>query len=410
MKVPFIDLKACFDPLRAEMMSAMEGVFERCDFVLGKPVSELESAVREHSGAKFALGVANGTDSLVIALRALGIGPGDEVITSPFTFIATAEAINEVGALVVFQDIAPSSYNLDPIKAEQYIEANCRKTDAGLMDSRTGKRLRAILPVHLYGLMADMAAFMKMKEKYGIDIVEDAAQAQGATMSLNGKTVQAGAIGDAGCLSFYPSKNLGGAGDGGMILTNRQDVYDNANLLHVHGSNQRYYHTAFGYNSRLDSFQAAALLVKLPRMNRWLEMRADNARAYCDAIKGKLSAAGIPVVFSDEIGSDGIRPDGAVVLPAEPKGFAHTYNTFEIRVPNRDAVSKTLLEKGIGNAIYYPLALHKQTVFSFLGHAPEDFPVTEAVCSDILALPQYPELPRNAIEYVAESLAVAVKQ
>jgi dTDP-4-amino-4,6-dideoxygalactose transaminase len=409
MKVPFIDIKACFHPLHDEIFRELEGVFDRCDFVLGQPVKKIEEAVRGYCGTKHALGVANGTDALIIALRAIGIKEGDEVITTPFTFIATAEAVYESGARPVFCDISPASYNLCPAAVTEFIEKNCDKTADGHVNRATGGRVRAILPVHLYGLMADMNAFLEMKKKYGLAVVEDAAQAFGATIDIDGRSVQAGAAGDAGCISFYPSKNLGGAGDGGMIVTNRDDVHEAAEVLHVHGSKVRYYHDVFGYNSRLDSIQAAVLLVKLTRLNDWLAMRAANAKKYICHLRETLSASGIQAVMSDELPATGVRPENAVVLPAAPKGFFHTFNSFEIRVPDRDNTAKALNESGIGSMIYYPLPLHAQPVFGYLGYHQGDFPVTEEVCKDILALPQYPEIAEEAIEYVALTLADILK-
>ncbi|MFA6450439.1 MAG: DegT/DnrJ/EryC1/StrS family aminotransferase [bacterium] len=410
MKVPFIDLKASYNPLHEEIMKEMNGVFERCDFVLGGAVRDFEAAVREYCGVKYALGVANGTDALVIALRALNIGKGDEVITTPFTFFATAESIYEVGARPVFCDISPESYNLDPKGVEQFIEAYCDQNEKGIFNRATGGRVRAILPVHLYGLMADMQAFRHLQEKYGLDIIEDAAQAMGATVDIDGKEfAQAGSVGDVGCFSFYPSKNLGGSGDGGMIVTNREDIFEKAKALHVHGSRQRYYHSEFGYNSRLDTIQAAVLKLKLPLMPKWLEMRVANAQLYNKVLREKLTAAKIPVVMSAELPEDGARPEGAVVLPSEPRCLHHTYNSYEIRVPDRDNASKALNEQGVGTMIYYPLPLHLQDVFEYLKLGEGDLPVAERICGDILALPQYPEIGADAIEHVADCLAGYLK-
>jgi len=407
MKVPFIDLKACYHPLKAEIMRELDGVIERCDFVLGPAVKKLEEAVCEYTGVKYALGVANGTDALVIALRSLGIGKGDEVITTPFTFFATAESICEVGARPVFCDISPVSYNLDPVRVEEFLEKYCEQNDKGVFNRATGGRVKAIMPVHLYGLMADMSAFRRLQEKYGFDLIEDAAQAFGASMdSLDSKeNIQACNCGDVGCISFYPSKNLGGAGDGGMIATNRLDIYEKAKALHVHGSRQRYYHSEFGYNSRLDTMQAVILAIKLTHVGKWIEMRVANAEKYNTALREKLACTGIPVITTAELPESGERPADTVVLPSAPKGLNHTYNSYEIRVPDRDKVAKALGEKGIGSMIYYPVALHLQDVFEYLKLGEGDMPVSERISSDILALPQYPELQDDAIEYVAESLA-----
>lgn len=406
MKVPFLDLKASFHPLNEQIIEELKGVFDRCDFVLGGAVKQLEKEVCEYTGAKYALGVANGTDAITIALRAAGVEKGDEVITTPFTFFATTESVCEIGARPIFCDISPASYNLDPVLVREFLENYCEQTDKGVINRATGGRVKAILPVHLYGLMADMQAFRLIQEKYDIQLIEDAAQAFGAAANVDGREkAQAGSVGDAGCFSFYPSKNLGGAGDGGMIITNREDVIEKARMLHVHGSKERYYYIDFGYNSRLDTIQAAVLSIKLAQLPKWMDMRVANGKLYNSLLKEKLEAVGIDVLMSDELKPGGERPDNAVILPAEPKGLYHTYNSYEIRVPDRDNVMKALNEKGIGTMIYYPLPLHLQDVFEYLKLGEGDLPISERIGNDILALPQYPELGQDSIEYVADTLA-----
>ena len=405
MKVPFLDIHACFDPLRGDIFRELEGVFDRCDFVLGKPVRDLEEAVRQYAGAKYAIGCASGTDALIIALRAAGVGPGMEVVTTPFSFIATAESVYVAGARPVFCDISPATYNLDPAKVLKFIEKKCEVWDGALTDLSTSLPVKALLPVHLYGLMADLNAFGEIARRFNLKLIEDAAQAFGAEMQLaGGAQGKCGAVGDAGCLSFYPSKNLGGAGDGGMILTNDPGIFELADILHIHGGKQKYYHTHFGYNSRLDSIQAAILLVKLKQVDKWLEMRRNNAALYTKLFKEKLGAAGVEVIESKDAPADGSRPENAVILPSEPDGFRHTYNSYEIRLPRRDEAQKHLTEKNIGCGIYYPLPLHLQKIFDYLGLRKGDLPVTEAICADILAVPQYPELPPDAIEYVVDTV------
>lgn len=403
-KVNFLDLKACFEPLRGEIMKGLDGVFERCDFVLGGPVKELEEKVREYCGVKHTLGVANGTDALIIAMRASGIGPGDIVITTPFTFIATAESVWAAGGTPVFCDIDPATYNLDPVAVRRYISEECDFADGKLIEKKSGGHVKAILPVHLYGLMADMNAFLEMGRKYGLKVIEDAAQSFGARMKIDGKDVICGNAGDAGCYSFYPSKTLGGAGDGGMIVTNDSHIHEVADTLHVHGGRVRYHHDMFGYNSRLDTMQAVPLMVKLPLVDKWIEMRRVNGALYNRLFEEKCAAAGVSFVYSADIPAGGARPDGAIVLPSEPDGFTHTYNTYEVRLPNRDVAAKYLQENGIGNCIYYPVPMHRQKVFQYLNVPDESLPVTNLVCEDILALPQYPELPHADIEYVVETL------
>jgi len=408
MKAPFIDLHENFDPMKEEIMQEIEGVFERCDFVLGKPVQELEDQVRKYCGARHSLGVASGTDALVIALRAAGIGKGDAVITTPFTFIATAESIWAAGAKPVFCDISAETYNLDAGCVSEYIKDGCKTGENGVVDA-AGDRVRGVLPVHLYGLMADMNAFMELKSQYGLIVIEDAAQAFGARITINGsddgsEVKMAGTVGDAGCISFYPSKNLGGAGDGGMIVSESGMLMSEAKVLHVHGGTEKYFHEQFGYNSRLDSIQAAVLLVKLKRLGEWIDMRRRNAEAYRRAFEEKFSAAGLELIESSRAPADGSRPDGAVVIPSEPEGFTHTYNTYEVRVPDRDELTRFLKEKEVGCGIYYPMPLHLQEVFQYLGYKEGDMPVCEAISRDILALPQYPELSSDAIEYVVDCL------
>ncbi|HOX28291.1 MAG TPA: DegT/DnrJ/EryC1/StrS family aminotransferase, partial [bacterium] len=350
-------------------------------------------------------------DALVIALRSLRIGKGDEVITSPFTFFATAESINEVGARPVFCDISPDTYNLDPRKVVDFLENYCDQSDKGIINRATGGLVKAVLPVHLYGLMAEMTEFRRIQEKYGLELIEDAAQAFGAAMELDGRSdVKAGSCGDVGCFSFYPSKNLGGAGDGGMIVTNRDDIHELAKVIHVHGSRQRYHHSEFGYNSRLDSFQAAILLVKLASLDKWIDMRIKNAESYNSIFANKLKSAGIPFAMSADLPPNGKRDENAVILPSCPAGFKHTYNTYEIRTPKRDSCVEFLASRGVGNMIYYPVPLHLQDVFEYLKYSDGDLPVTEAISTDILALPQYPELGSDAIEYVVESIVEFLKK
>ncbi len=410
MKVNFLDLKASYAPLKSEIDTAVGGIFDRCDFVLGGPVKQFEADVREYCGSPFSLGVANGTDALIIALRAAGIGKGDAVITTPFTFVATAESIHESGARPIFCDISPETYNLDAAAVEKYIQDNCDLGGEFPIDRASGARVRAVLPVHLYGLMADMRAFMALREKYNIGVIEDAAQSFGATIDMgDGKPAMAGTIGDAGCYSFYPSKNLGGAGDGGMIVTGRQDIQEMADMLHVHGSRRRYYHDDYGYNSRLDSLQAAVLSIRLKHLDKWIARRRENAKLYTETLKATIALAGYTVLMSDDVPDTGVRPEHSVVLPTHPEHIHHTFNILSIRVPRRDDFQKFLAEREIGSCIYYPLAMHNQSIFEHLGYSDGDFPVCAAVCSDIISIPQYPELPHEHIAFVAETVGAFLK-
>jgi len=362
VKVPLLDLKAQHETIRGEIRAAIDAVVEEQNFILGRQVAELESKVAALCGVATAVGCASGTDALYLALRALGVGPGDEVITVPYTFFATAGSIHHAGARPVFVDIEPATYNLDPSKLESAITP----------------RTKAIMPVHLFGQCADMAPILSIARAHGVPIVEDAAQAIGAT--THGRP--AGAMGAIGCFSFFPSKNLGGFGDGGMAVSNDPALAEKMRVLRVHGSQPKYFHAVIGVNSRLDTLQAAVLLAKLPHLAAWSEGRRrvaafyDRAFAGCDAI---------------------LRP---VTLP----GNTHIYNQYTIRVPDRDGLLKHLSAKGVGHAIYYPLPLHLQPCFAFLGHREGDFPESEKAARETVSLPVYPELTEPQRAYVAETV------
>jgi len=347
---PFLDLKAQFQGIRDEVMAAIAGTMQSQRFILGPEVQHLESEIAEYVGCDFAVGCASGSDALLLALMALRIGPGDEVITTPFTFVATAGAIVRLGATPVFVDIDPATYNLDPAK---------------LTDAITHKT-KAILPVHLFGLSADMPAIMKLANEHGIPVIEDAAQALGATCCGN----KIGSIGAVGCFSFFPSKNLGAAGDGGMMTTNDPELADRLRLLRIHGSKKKYHCEVMGINSRLDALQAAILRVKLRYLESWTRRRRENADRY----RALFAEAGLTA---------------RVVLPVESDKMHHVYNQFVIRAPERDQLRQHLLESGIPTEIYYPEPLHLQPAFSHLG---SKLPQSEAASLEVLALPVYPEL------------------
>ncbi len=360
--VPLLDLKRqCSDEFKAELAGALISVTENSQFVLGPEVKRLESSVAAYHHLKHGVGCASGSDALLLALMAAKIGPGDEVIVPSFTFFATASCVSRLGATPVFADIDPISFNLDPVDVER----------------RITPRTRAIIPVHLYGQMADMNAFRKMTcenpdpRRREILLVEDAAQAIGA--KLDG--IMVGNWGDLACLSFYPTKNLGGAGDGGMVLSNSDYWADRVRLLRGHGMEPRYYHQEIGINSRLDSYQAAVLNIKLPHLPDWTAMRRRNAGRYRDL----FAEAGL-----DEI----------LTLPETLPGRYHVWNQFVIRIPDglRDELRAELREKKIGTEIYYPLGLHQQECFRPLGYEPEDLPVTYQLSHEVLALPMFPEL------------------
>jgi dTDP-4-amino-4,6-dideoxygalactose transaminase len=351
--VPLLDLDAQYRPIRAEILAAMVRVCDSQRFIMGPEVEALERELAVRLEAGEAIAVSSGTDALLAVLMALGVGPRDEVITSTFSFFATAGSIARLGATPVLVDIDPVSCNLDP------------EAVRGAITPRT----RAIIPVHLYGLCADMDPILRCAAESGIPVVEDACQAIGAT--YQGR--QAGSMGIAGCFSFFPSKNLGAFGDGGLVTTNDRALAHEVRLLRNHGAEPKYIHTRIGGNFRLDALQAAVLRAKLPHLARWTGMRRDNAARY-DAL---FADAGLA---------------GRIALPVEPAGRRHIFNQYAVRVPDRDRVRARLTEDGIGTEIYYPVPFHLQECFAPLGHARGDFPQAEAAAGSTLALPIYGEL------------------
>lgn len=367
MNVPLLDLKEQNAALRPEIEAALGRVLDTNGFILGGEVAELECELAGYCGTKYAIGCASGSDAILLALMALDIGPGDEVITTPYSFFATVSSITRLGAVPVFVDIDPVTYNLDP----------------ALVESKITPRTKAIELVHLYGQCSDMAALNAISEKHGIPLVEDAAQAIGAEE----KGVRAGAMGSIGCFSFYPSKNLGGMGDGGFVTTNDDALGKKLLALRVHGSEERYYHKYVGLNSRLDGFQGAVLRVKLPHLDGWTDARRANADRY----RQLFTDAGL----TEQIG-----------LPVERENAKHIYNQYVIRVPNdRDALRAFLTEKGIGTDIYYPVPLHLQECFAYLGYTEGDLPESEKAARETLALPIFPELRPEQQAYVVETIA-----
>jgi dTDP-4-amino-4,6-dideoxygalactose transaminase len=367
MKVPLLDLSAQHRDLREELRAALDAVMDSQHFVLGSEVRALEGEIAEYCQAKHAVGCASGSDALILALMALDVGPGDEVITSPYSFFATVSAITRLGAAPVFVDIEPDTYNIDASQIEAKISA----------------KTKAVMPVHLFGQCADMAALMEFSEKRGIPIVEDAAQAIGSKES----GARAGSIGAIGCFSFYPSKNLGGAGDGGMLTTNDDRLAEKLRMLRVHGAAQTYHHEYVGLNSRLDSLQAAVLRVKLRKLDSWTAARQKNAAHYRR-------------LFADK----GLNK--SVILPRERENVRHIYNQFVIRAPEkRDELKAFLHERGVGTSIYYPISLHLQKCFLYLGGKEGDLPESELASRETLALPIYPELTLQQVEYVVAQIA-----
>ena len=363
--VPLLDLKGQYRALKAELDEAVGRVVESQYFILGPEVAALEQEIAAYSGATHGIGMSSGTDALLAALMALEVGPGDEVVTSTFTFFATAGVIARLGARPVFVDIDPATFNLDPAAAAAAL----------------GPRTRALIPVHLYGRMADMDALMAAAEARAVPVIEDAAQAIGAS-DAQGR--RAGSIGQQGCFSFFPSKNLGGFGDGGMIVTSDTRVTERLRRLRMHGMEPKYYHAEVGGNFRLDALQAAVLRVKLPHLDGWSAARRRNADRYRE-------------LFAE------VAPQAPVVLPGDAAG--HIYNQFVIRAERRDALQAFLKEQGIGTEIYYPVPLHLQECFADLGYRAGDLPHAEAAALEVLALPIYPELSDAQLVRVVEAIA-----
>ncbi|MGA5690544.1 DegT/DnrJ/EryC1/StrS family aminotransferase [Cytobacillus pseudoceanisediminis] len=365
MKVPMLDLSEQYQGLKSEVLEVLDGVMSSSRFILGDNVKKLEADVAKYSNVNHGIGCGNGSDAIHIALQALGVGPGDEVITTAFTFFATGGAIARAGATPVYVDIDPVTFNIDPSKVEAAIT----------------EKTKAIIPVHLYGQMADMESLAKIAEKHNLAIVEDAAQAIGA--KHNGKSV--GELGTAATYSFFPTKNLGAYGDGGMVVTDNDDVAEKCRVIRVHGSKPKYYHHVLGYNSRLDELQAAVLNVKFPHLDKWSEMRRKNADTYTNLLKEKVG--------------------DHVVTPVEKEGNYHVFHQYTLRVENRDELQKYLQDQGVSTMIYYPLPLHVQPVFQELGYKEGDLPITEKAAKEALSLPMFPELKREQQEYVVEKIA-----
>ena len=366
MKVPLLDLQAQYQPLREEILAAITRVCDSQRFILGPEVEELERELAEWMGVRRTIGVSSGTDAVLIALMACGIGPGDEVVTSTYSFFATAGCIARVGAVPVLVDIDPTTYNLNP---------------AAVRDALT-RRTRAIVPVHLFGLMADMDPILQTARKAGLAVIEDAAQAIGSRS--NG--AMAGTLGAVGCFSFFPSKNLAAFGDGGFVSTTDDGLANRLKLLRNHGAEPKYFHKIIGGNFRLDALQAAVLRVKLPHLARWTEARRKNAILY-----QRLFA---------EVGlSEQVR------VPFEPAGSYHIFNQFVIQVRERDELREYLRARDIGTEVYYPVPFHLQECFAHLGYRRGAFPVAEAAARETLALPIYGDLTPSQIEYVVHTIA-----
>src|SRR5262245_58064985 len=387
MQVPLLDLKGQYAPLRAEIEAAIREVCDEQRFVLGPRVAELEADVARYSQTKHGLGLSSGTDALLLALMALDIGPGDEVITTPFTFFATAGVVARLGARPFFCDIDAATFNLDPAAVRAAIAERCELKGDRLVNRATGGVIRAVLPVHLYGQMADMDAFNDIARRYRLAVIEDAAQAIGAALA-DGR--RAGSVGDVGCLSFFPTKNLGAFGDAGMNVTNDDALQERMRILRVHGGEPKYYHSFIGGNFRLDELQAAVLVIKLRHLDDWTRARQANASRYDELFRAA------------DLGD-------AVQVPARVPGLRHIFNQYVVRVRRRDELRAHLAQQGAGTEIYYPVPLHAQKCFAYLEHDAADFPQAQRAAAEVLALPIYPELTGAQLEHVVQQIASFVR-
>jgi dTDP-4-amino-4,6-dideoxygalactose transaminase len=390
MRVPLLDLseqyRALAEPLRAEI----DEILSTQQFILGPKVEQFEAAMCAYTMAPHAIGVSSGTDALLAILMALDIGPGDSVLTTAYTFFATASCVARVGATPVFVDIDPVSYNISPPAIETYLRERCHREIDGRLIDDGGRTLRAIVPVHLFGLCCDMDEIQEIAQHYGLLVIEDAAQAIGAEYPATKGTAQAGTIAPVGYFSFYPSKNLGAAGDAGLVVCHEEALAQKIRSCRQHGMEPRYFHHFIGGNFRLDAIQAAILNIKLPHLNNWSAAR----RKVADVYRAEFERRGLAKEFA---------------LPAEPFGGRgltnhHIYHQYVIRTARRDELQHHLTQKGIGTAIYYPLGLHQQACFDYLGYREGDLPETERAARETLALPIYPELTREAQISVVDAI------
>ncbi len=383
MQVPLLDLTAQYHALASEIIPVLEAVCASQRFILGRNVGEFEVTAAAYCRCAHAVGVSSGTDALLLALMALAIGHGDEVITTPYSFFATAGTIARTGARPVFCDVDPINFNLEPDAVRTFITRHCERRGGQLLNRATGGRVRAIMPVHLFGQCAEMTPLLELCREYGLALIEDAAQAIGAD-DPQGR--RAGSMGDVGCLSFFPTKNLGAFGDAGMCTTQDPELAKQMRVLRVHGGEPKYFHSFIGGNFRIDEIQAAVLRIKIKYLDAWTAGRQRNADYYTAA----LARAGL-----------GAR----VVAPRALPGSRHIWNQYVIRAEQRDELRKFLQQQGVGTEIYYPLPLHRQPCFAYLGHRAGDFPVAEQIAAEALALPIFPELEQAQLQYVVDQIA-----
>ncbi len=384
MNIPVLDLKAQYESMKDEIEKKILEVTSSQKFILGPEVEALEKEIADYSGIKYGVGVSSGSDALIVSLMALGIGQGDAVITTPFTFFATVGAIARVGAKAVFCDIDPMTYNMDPSSLEEVLDKEC--------GTKADHRVKAIIPVHLFGQCADMASILSLAKEYNLSILEDGAQAIGSEYPFASGCKRANGMGDMGTLSFYPSKILGAFGDGGMVLTNSEEKAEKLRILRVHGAKSKYFHQELGGNFRLDNIQAGVLRIKLKYLDSWIQKRKEKADRY-DAL---LEDAGLTA-------EERVQVPEAVYKQSGVKNY-HTYHQYVIRTKDRDDLQQFLKTRGVATLIYYPLSLHLQECFADLGYREGDFPVAEKATKEVLALPIYPEMSESQQEYVVSSI------
>jgi dTDP-4-amino-4,6-dideoxygalactose transaminase len=384
MKVPFVDLRAMHEEVRPEVEAAFKDVFDRSSFVGGPYVDTFEKDFADYCGVRQVVACASGTDAVKLALMAAGVQAGDEVLTVSHTFIATVEAVTLVGARPAFIEIDPSTYHLSPSALEAFFQEECRLgPDGHWVDGSTGLRVTAVLPVHLYGMVVDIQPILALAKKYNLVVVEDSAQAHGATYTLDGQVQKAGSFGQAAAFSFYPGKNLGAMGEGGAVATNDEPAAGRMKLWRDHGSNQKYVHLSpDGWNGRLDALQCAILDIKLKKLDEWNARRRQVAAWYAERLAG----------------------DERIVLPLVPEGRQHIYHLYVVRVPQRDRVLKELGVNGVGCGLHYPIPLHLQVAYRDLGYLRGDFPVTEEIAASILTLPMFPHMTEEMVDFTCQTL------
>jgi dTDP-4-amino-4,6-dideoxygalactose transaminase len=380
MQVPLLDLRPQHEGLRDEIIAAVTDVIDSTRYIMGPELERFEEAVAEYSGCKHALGVSSGTDALLLALMSLNIGPGDKVLVPDFSFFATAGVVSRLNAEPVFLEIDPTTFNLCPKSLEERLESYTEEELA---------QVKAVIPVHLFGQCVDMQAILDVAQRFGIAVVEDAAQAIGAEYRLNGEARRAGAMSDVGCMSFFPSKNLGGVGDGGMVTTNDAELHHQLHIKRVHGAEPKYYHKVIGGNFRMDPIQACVLRIKLQRLEVWHEQRRQNASQYNQL----LSEAQLEEVVCP-----------AAVYQDDNLLNHHIYNQYTVRVQRREDLRKFLQERGVATEIYYPVPFHRQECFADFGYRPGSLPESDRAAREVLALPIYPGLTTEMQEYVVENL------